>query len=257
MGADGPQVGAHGGLHGGVGARESRFKRSLGALGVRPGVLRLSSIHFLAALVLLFVSSPFIEGPGANPAVEIVTISVVMLAGVLAVGGRTRTLVWAIALAAPTVGARWVEHVWPGTIHPGVQSAGAVAFLAFVVSRLLAFVLRAPRVDMNVLCAGLAGYLTLALLWGTLYILVARLTPDAFAFLNPRDGGMAGFTALYFSVVTLTTVGFGDITPVSGVARMLAMMEAMTGTLYIAVFISRLVAVYTSTRPEAAGPGGA
>jgi hypothetical protein len=53
------------------------------------------------------------------------------------------------------------------------------------------------------------------------------------------------FSALYFSIITLTTTGYGDITPVASVARMLAMMEAITGTFYVAVLISRLVALYS------------
>jgi voltage-gated potassium channel Kch len=57
---------------------------------------------------------------------------------------------------------------------------------------------------------------------------------------------MDGFTAYYFSFVTLTTVGYGDITPLTNGARALAAMEAMTGTLYVAVLISRLVALYSS-----------
>jgi hypothetical protein len=76
------------------------------------------------------------------------------------------------------------------------------------------------------------------------------LTPGgAFAF-NTNEGGQSirGFNAFYFSFVTLSTVGYGDITPVSKVARMLAAMEAMTGLLYVAVLIARLVALYSSPK---------
>ena len=61
------------------------------------------------------------------------------------------------------------------------------------------------------------------------------------------------FEAYYFSFITLSTVGYGDITPLSPGARTLAMMEAMTGTLYMAVLISRLVALYSSQSSEAGG----
>ena len=57
---------------------------------------------------------------------------------------------------------------------------------------------------------------------------------------------MDGFNAFYFSFITLSTVGYGDITPVSRIARWLAAMEAMTGLLYVAVLIARLVALYRS-----------
>jgi hypothetical protein len=62
-----------------------------------------------------------------------------------------------------------------------------------------------------------------------------------------------GFSAFYFSFVTLCTVGYGDIVPVSKVARMLAVTEAITGLFYIAVLVSRLVGMYTNTQPPAGG----
>lgn len=132
-------------------------------------------------------------------------------------------------------------------------------FVVFVVLQLLRFILRAPRVDSDVLCAGVAGYLMVGLLWTLGYVLVAQLVPDSFAFTASPAGGqsMKGFTAAYYSFITLTTVGYGDIMPVSGAARMLAMMEAMVGTLYIAVLVARLVSLYSnqSPSPEPGRPG--
>ena len=84
------------------------------------------------------------------------------------------------------------------------------------------------------------------------YWLVYYLTPEAFAF-NTATGTkqtMEGFNAFYFSLITLSTVGYGDITPVSKVARMLAAMEAMTGLLYVAVLIARLVGLYSAPKPS-------
>ena len=85
-------------------------------------------------------------------------------------------------------------------------------------------------------------------MWTMAYWLVDQLTPGG-AFSFNTDAGkqsMNGFNALYFSFITLSTVGYGDITPVSRIARWLAAMEAMTGMLYVAVLIARLVALYRS-----------
>ncbi len=125
-----------------------------------------------------------------------------------------------------------------------------MAFRAAVIASLLGFVLRAKQVDANVLCAGISVYLLLGLAWTLGYLLVAAANPKqpAFAF-NAGPASMTSFNAFYFSFITLTTVGYGDITPVSNVARALAALEAMTGTLFVAVLISRLVALYSAHPP--------
>ena len=61
---------------------------------------------------------------------------------------------------------------------------------------------------------------------------------------------MNGFNGFYFSFITLRTVGYGDITPASRIARRLAAMEAMTGLLYVAILIARLVSLYSSPKSD-------
>ena len=108
--------------------------------------------------------------------------------------------------------------------------------------------MHAPVVNVEVLCASIAAYLMLGLTWTVAYWLVDQLTPGgAFSFNTERGGhSMNGFTGFYFSFITLSTVGYGDITPVSQAARWLAAMEAMTGSLYVAVLIARLVSLYST-----------
>ena len=113
--------------------------------------------------------------------------------------------------------------------------------------------MQAPRVDTNVLCAGVAGFLLLGLLWTPAYMLVARLNPAAFNLPSGSGTGatLNNFDAFYFSFITLCTIGYGDVTPASNAARMLAMTEGITGLFYMAVLISRLVSVYSTAKDDA------
>jgi hypothetical protein len=211
-------------------------------------------VELLAALVVLFVTSPFLEYLKYGRSVETALMSVVLVLSVLAVGGTPRTLIVAVLLATPAVVARWGHHLWPGLVPAEVFLGAELAFLVFVAVNLLRFIMRAPRVNSEVLCAGISGYLILGLLWVLAYMLAARAVPDSFSLTaGPADHrSMDGFTAFYFSFATLTTVGYGDIAPVSNVARMLAVMEAVTGLFYVAVLISRLVALYSTQPPPKA-----
>ena len=217
----------------------------------RFGRFRFSAVQLLAVLVVLFVTSPFIEYLKYGRSIEAGLMTLVLILSVLAVGGTRRTLIVAVLLATPAVIARWGHHLGPDLVPAEVFLAAELVFLVFVAVNLLRFILRAPRVNSEVLCAGISGYLILGLLWVLAYMLVARAAPDSFTLTaGPAEHrSMDGFTAFYFSFATLTTVGYGDIAPVSNVARMLAVLEAVTGLFYVAVLISRLVALYSSQPP--------
>jgi hypothetical protein len=213
---------------------------------------RFSTVQLLIALAALLIAAPFVEELEGGRLILSVLFSLVLIAAVFAVADRKRTLSIALVLAVPALTARWINHFRPDLIHPSVFLVCALLLLAFVIGHLLHFVLHAPVVTMDVLCGSIAAYLMLGLMWTVAYWLVDQLTPGgAFSFNTNRGAqSMNGFTGFYFSFITLSTVGYGDITPVSQAARWLAAMEAMTGLLYVAVLIARLVSLYSSPKPE-------
>jgi hypothetical protein len=155
-------------------------------------------------------------------------------------------------LVAPAVIGEWLNHWWLDEILIyGATRAAGLLFICFVVVELLRFILNAPRVDAEVLCAAVAGFLLSGLAWSLAYSLLDRLDPNSFVFTISSKSGhsMHGFTSLYFSFITLSTVGYGDIVPASEVARMLAMVEAMFGMFYMAMLIARLVSIYSAKTP--------
>ena len=226
---------------------------------LRIGNFRSSSAQFLAALILMLVAAPFVDELGHGPAIDTVLITLVLIAGVLAVGRSHRTLVLAVVLVLPAVVTRWVGHFWPGLIPQHFHPIAALVFIGFVEFQLLHFIFRARRVNSEVLCAGISGYLLLGILWMLAYRVVSLVNPvdpthpGAFAFtVGPATAhSLSQFEAYYFSFITLSTVGYGDIAPLTNGARTLAMTEAMTGTIYMAVLISRLVSLYSSEKQDA------
>lgn len=214
----------------------------------RLGLHRLSAVELLISLGLLFLFLPFVEAFKGGNLVVAILLSFVLVSAVLAVGHRGPSLTIAALLALFAVAGRGINFFRPDLVAPPFFLAPMLILTALAVVTLLRFVLRAPQVDTEVLCASVSAYLMLGVTWAAAYWLVASVTPEAFAFTTAIGAkqSMQGFNAFYFSFVTLSTVGYGDITPLSPVARMLAALEAMTGLLYVAVLIARLVSVYSS-----------
>jgi hypothetical protein len=224
---------------------------------VQEGVRRLSAIHFLIALVLWLVCFPFVDQLRYGDQIDASLITLVLLSAVMAVGGRRRTLIGAAVLVMPALVTTWFDHFRTDLIPKEITSVAAIVFVVFVIVHLLSFILRAPQVNAEVLCTAVATYLMVAILWAFAYILVARLVPNSFNFTVKGDPyrSMARFEALYFSLGALTTLNYGDITPVSNAARMLAMTEAMTGVFYLALLVARLVGLYSANQPTEATGG--
>ena len=225
------------------------MQRSVKSLRI-PRFGRFSTVQLLIALARFFIWAPFVEEIEGGELIVSALFSLVLLAGVVAVADSKRVLVIAIVLAIPAIAGRWMNHFRPDLVPPHVFLTAGLILIAFVVANLLRFVLRAPSVNADVLCASISAYLMLGLMWTLAYWLVDQLTPGgAFSFnTNAGTRSINGFTGFYFSFITLSTVGYGDITPVSRIARWLAAMEAMTGLLYVAVLIARLVSLYSTPK---------
>ena len=216
---------------------------------IRERLMRHAMARLLVALVVLFVSAPFLQKLESGRGIEALLLSLVLAASVMAVGGRRRTFVVAIVLALPVIFGRWLLHfIAAGTLYKFLFVA-YLAFNGFVIFHLLRFILRSRRVNSEVICAAVSNYLLMGLLWAWCYALMARLDPGAITGLPSDNRNPHGFEAMYFSMITLTTVGYGDIVPVSSPARMLAMLEAVCGTMYMAVLVARLVSVYSASGP--------
>jgi len=232
-----------------------------GPIPFREGVLRFSGVQFLSALLLLIITGPLVEKLEYGILIESVLITLVLFSALLAIGGRRSALVLGSVLVIPALAGKWANYFRPDLAPPEIFLGAGVLFTGYVVAHLFGFILRAPRVNIEVLCTAVANYLMLGLLWAFGYTLVAGVNPDAFVvtYGDTSIGHlMKGVNSLYFSFATLCTVGYGDIVPVSNVARLLAVMEAVVGMFYTTMLIARLVALYsTETQSDATRSGDA
>ncbi len=104
------------------------------------------------------------------------------------------------------------------------------------------------EITLNRLVGAVCVYLLLGTIWAVAYSLVDIVSPGSFTGFSPQDGRGWDSEWLYFSFVTMTTLGYGDILPVSATARVLAYLQAIFGQFYLAILVAGLVSAYIAKR---------
>jgi voltage-gated potassium channel Kch len=154
-----------------------------------------------------------------------------------------------VVIAAIALVVRWLRFATLPALLILDLSLTIATFL-ILATLVLIRVLARGEINLHRVQGAMAAYLLLGLAWGSAYELVLVLRPDAFRFAEPHHDPM---TLLYYSFVTLTTVGYGDVTPLAPAARSLAIAEALIGQLFPAVLIARLVSMELASKRSRRG----
>lgn len=194
-------------------------------------------LYLIVALMVLLVGYPHF-GPTAG---GLISLSL-LVTGVHAVRARRRALVVAILLAA-VAAAVSVRSLVTGSRGDPLVEFSFFLFYAFCTVVIFAEVLRSERISGDTLLGVVSVYLLIGVSFGNLYDFIETLRPGSFVM---GDVGSLGFQKLiYYSFMTLTTVGYGDITPATTAAQSMAIIEAVMGVLYVAVMIARMVSIHS------------
>jgi len=211
---------------------------------------KLPNAWLLLSLIALVVLYPFVEpSPRGHAAIAVFDLVILVLALRAARAGGPEARIGYV-LVWPAVILHVCASFIPGPGFVLANLATQAMFHAFVVVCLLRYMLRDEVMTLDELFAAASLYVLMAFVFAYLFALVERVAPGSF-FINPAnnpDGVTAWWDLLYFSFTCLTSVGFGEITPVSNHARSLVMIEQMMGVLYLALVISRLVALQARRR---------
>jgi Ion channel len=184
-----------------------------------------------------------------------IVFSVMLVSGVAIAWGRPKLLLLAAFISAVALVVRWLT-LWKET--PRLQLWGdtwtllAIAIIALI---LLVQVFRTGPVTHLRIQGAIAVYLLFGIGWAHAYHIAAALVPGSFNYSSGELSTVQDWA--YYSFVTLTTLGYGDITPVRPIARNLAVTEALAGQLYLAVMLARLVAMEVITWQEKANQNSA
>jgi hypothetical protein len=197
----------------------------------------------------LFVGAPLVATGKAGTLVFDILFSLLLVSGVVTIGRRPLLTLAVSVLTVVTLALRWVSFVSPDSAARIWSDLLSIVLLLTLATLVLVQVFREGPITGHRVQGAIVVYLLLGLAWSAAYEVVYYVLPRSFQI---AQGGSAlerpTYGLVYYSFITLTTVGYGDITPVHPVARSLAVAEALTGQLYLAILIARLVSMQISTR---------
>ena len=206
--------------------------------------------YLLASLLALIVVEPWLRGPAAR-VLLVAVFSAILLSAVWGLHTSRRGFVAGMTLALAAFVGNWAGVFVESLPLLFVTRAVTAAFLGLVVWTLLGDVARQTRIQPETIYQAACVYLILGVIFALFYASVSQIDSGAFAPIvaagispggtdaSTKGAGLAKW--VYFSFITLTTVGYGDITPIAPAARSLVILEALLGQFFVAVLVARLV----------------
>jgi hypothetical protein len=220
-----------------------------------------AALPYLAAVlfVLVFVAWPMVDvGLLMRPLLGMVFL-VLSLAGLYVLGVAGRFVPAILILGGLVFALQTTMLVWPSDAAAILNEVAAQLFLLALCGVLLSRVMGPGRVTPHRIIGAVVVHLLFAVQFAFLFALTERLSPGAFIMAQDQAASSwTGWSFFYLSMITLTSLGLSDITPVHAFARSLVMLEALLGQLYMTVLVARLVSLEVAHRVSNAppGPGG-
>jgi hypothetical protein len=200
----------------------------------------------LLIAILLFIAASLLSGDRFEESILVsVCSSLVLLSATFAIREkRQRLIFFAIGVILIKEGTTYLDL---NRYIDALASLANVGFFLYVVFHLVRQVAHSKEVNFFVILESINGYLLVGLSGSVLLALVYRIQENAFAFASEGPKQLSEF--VYFGFITLTTIGYGEITPLTGLARLMAIFTGISGQLYIAIIIAALIGKYLSQQP--------
>ncbi|HEY9037274.1 MAG TPA: potassium channel family protein [Pseudomonadales bacterium] len=203
---------------------------------------------FIALVTMLLFLPVFEQLPLGQLLISILNIFI-LLAAVSAFGHTVTSFIAALCLAGPSLCLQIMYMLEPRDIILVWARACNAGFYGITIAYLMHYVLRRDVMTTDKLYGAASAFLLLGILWALFYLMLLHHNPGAIS--SPDGTKPSALDMIYFSFTTLTTTGFGDFLPHTSAARIITVLEQITGTLFLAILIARLAGMYpTEIRPH-------
>lgn len=202
-----------------------------------------SQKYFLLALLLfLILPIPITLLPGHARLLFAITYTLLVIGGIQIVRGNKRNLIVAIGLGILSFALVWIDFFNQNyDLSNWFKTISLLVFFGFIAFRLMKVVIYHKDVNLEIIYAAISGFLLLGLLGGFLFQTLELAKPHSFKLLT--DSGSL-FDLHYLSFVTLTSLGYGDVTPITQAGKTLAILLSVAGQLYLTILVAILIGKY-------------
>jgi hypothetical protein len=195
---------------------------------------------FLVMIVVVVFVLPSLASLGITSRLFFdIFFSLLLISGIASMSGRRRVFITLAGISIVALAVRWIDAFNASALLDVLNLLATITAIILFSTVVLSLVLKRGPITAHRIQGAIAVYLLLGLSWAHTYDLIEYLSPGAFTGAITASSRFSSW--MYFSFVTLATLGYGDISPVHPVARSLAVAEAITGQLYLAILIARLV----------------
>jgi hypothetical protein len=204
-------------------------------------------LFLIVLIVVLIVIGPFVEDFMRLRLFMDLLFSIIFIATIYAATQKRSHIIIAVILLIPTILALWSEEIPISNTLVTIGYICGLILFAFAVISILKYIFSTQVVTRQTISAAIVVYLLIALMWTFIYRLIEILYPASFAIAHSKLLNAENIY-LYFSFVTITTLGYGDITPIGSQAASLAILEAVTGQMYLVVVVAWFVGMHVSRK---------
>ena len=174
-------------------------------------------------------------------------LTAIVLSMAYTISQKKGYLVAGVLLAIVTLASLWSQYFYPNRSIAAIGMIAGAIFIGGAIIGMLSFVLKSADVNREIIYAAILVYLMAALMWAFVYTFLELIDPASFNIdLSKPQRYLLVFQ--YYSFVTITTLGYGDITPVTEVAKAFSVLEAVVGQLYLVVAVAWLVGMHVSSK---------
>ena len=206
-------------------------------------------LYLLVFILMLITIEPLDEAIGSYGLLLDFITTAILISAIYVISHKRAHRIASALLASPLLLSLWSSHFFKS---PWLQISGVVSgmlFFAFIIFVILRFIFSRDEISKDLIAGAAVVYLLMAMTWTYAYRFIEIILPGSFAIAQSQSLGTQS-PFLYFSFVTMTTLGYGDIFPVTTAAKSCAILEAVIGQLYLVITVAWLVGVHISQSLE-------